>query len=94
MLTANIAISVSAFWAICASTNLYAMPIDMFGPGRAAFGVAVLTFAYGLMQAFFSLGIGKVVDHVGFNNVCFGMAGLPFIGVAILRLSTRKASVG
>jgi MFS transporter, ACS family, hexuronate transporter len=89
MLLANIAISISAFWAICASTNLYAMPIDMFGPGRAAFGVAVLTFAYGLMQAFFSLGIGKVVDHVGFNNVCFGMAGLPFIGVAILRLSTR-----
>jgi ACS family hexuronate transporter-like MFS transporter len=89
MMIANIAISISAFWAICASTNLYAMPIDMFGPGRAAFGVAVLTFAYGLMQAFFSLGIGKIVDHVGFSTVCFVMAGLPFVGVGVLRATNR-----
>jgi ACS family hexuronate transporter-like MFS transporter len=89
MLLGNVAISLSAFWAICASTNLYAMPIDMFGAGRAAFGVSMLTFAYGLMQAFFSLGIGKIVDHVGFPMVCLTMAALPLIGVAILRVTTR-----
>jgi ACS family hexuronate transporter-like MFS transporter len=90
MLLANVAISASAFWAICASTNLYAMPIDMFGAGRAAFGVSMLTFAYGLMQAGFSLGIGKIVDRFGFSTVCLAMAGLPIIGVAILRFTVQK----
>ena len=83
------AISISSFWAICVSTNLYAMPIDMFGPARAAFGVAALTFGYGLMQAFFSPAIGTIVDHVGFTTVCFSMAGLPLIGVIILRATCR-----
>jgi ACS family hexuronate transporter-like MFS transporter len=91
MLLGNVAISLSAFWAICASTNLYAMPIDMFGPGRAAFGVSMLTSAYGLMQAGFSLGIGKIVDHVGFSTVCLVMAALPLLGVAILRFTTSTA---
>jgi len=89
MILANVAISVSAFWAICASTNLYAMPIDLFGPSRAAFGVAALTCAYGLMQTFSSPVIGTVVDRFGFSAVCLGMAGLPLIGVLILRSATR-----
>ena len=69
------AVSMSFFWSVCISANLYALPIDLFGPRRAAFGVAVLTFAYGLMQAFFSpldrkcggsLRIHRSVrDHVG-----------------------------
>jgi ACS family hexuronate transporter-like MFS transporter len=86
---ATAAVSMSAFWAVCITTNLYAMPIDMFGPARAGFGVAVLTFSYGLMQTFLSPAIGSVVDHVGFTAVCFSMATLPLIGVAILRFVTR-----
>lgn len=83
------AISVSWFWAVCISTNLYAFPIDLFGPARAAFGVSALTFAYGLMQAFVSPAIGSIVDHVGFTTVCVAVAALPLIGVWILRVSTR-----
>jgi ACS family hexuronate transporter-like MFS transporter len=83
------AVCLSSFWAICISTNLYAMPIDMFGPSRAGFGVAALTFAYGLMQAFLSPMIGSVVDHVGFRTVCFAMAAMPLAGVAILRLTAK-----
>jgi ACS family hexuronate transporter-like MFS transporter len=89
MIVANIAISISAFWAICASTNLYAMPIDLFGASRAAFGVAALTAAYGLMQTFFSPVIGTIVDHFGFSTVCLAMAGLPLVGVLILRATIR-----
>ena len=37
------------------------------------------------MQTGFSLGIGKIVDHVGFSTVCLAMAALPMVGVAILR---------
>jgi ACS family hexuronate transporter-like MFS transporter len=83
------AISMSAFWAVCITTNLYAMPIDMFGPARAGFGVAALTFSYGAMQTFLSPAIGTVVDHFGFTAVCLGMAGLPLIGVGILRFATQ-----
>ncbi|HWZ30546.1 MAG TPA: MFS transporter [Bryobacteraceae bacterium] len=86
---AAVAVTSSAFWGICISTNLYAMPIDMFGPSRAGFGVAVLTFAYGAMQAFLSPRIGSVVDRFGFNTVCFAMSALPVIGVLILGLTTK-----
>jgi ACS family hexuronate transporter-like MFS transporter len=84
------AVSMSFFWSVCISANLYALPIDLFGPRRAAFGVAVLTFAYGLMQAFFSPLIGGMVDHFGFTAVCVVMSMLPLVGVGILQVTTRE----
>jgi ACS family hexuronate transporter-like MFS transporter len=92
LLFAAIAVTSSAFWGICISTNLYAMPIDMFGPARAGFGVAALTFAYGVMQAGFSPVIGGVVDRFGFSTVCMGMSAIPLVGVAILAVTTRPAA--
>lgn len=86
---ATAAISISAFWALGATGNLYSIPIDLFGPGRAALGVAALTSAYGWMQAPFSLAIGTVVDHAGFHVVFYGMSVLPLIGAAILWLTIR-----
>jgi hypothetical protein len=83
------AICVSSFWALSISTNLYSLPIDMFGPARAGFGVAILTFAYGLMQTFLSPAIGFVVDHAGFTTVCFSMAALPLIGVWIMQMTAK-----
>jgi hypothetical protein len=65
------------------------LPIDLFGRGRAGFGVAALTCAYGAMQAFVSPAIGGVVDHFGFNAVCVALSFTPLIGVGILRLSLR-----
>jgi len=85
---AALAVTSSAFWGICISTNLYAMPIDLFGPSRAAFGVAALTFAYGMMQALLSPAIGSIVDRVGFDTVCFTMSALPLVGVGILAVTT------
>jgi hypothetical protein len=87
---ADVAISWSAFWAICATTNLYALPIDMFGSGRAAFGVSALTLAYGGMQAASSPVIGKIVDQHGFSTVCVAMAGMPILGVIILQAMCAK----
>lgn len=83
------AVSMSFFWSVCISANLYALPIDLFGPRREAFGVAVLTFAYGLMQAFASPLIGGMVDHLGFRAVCVTMSMLPLVGVGILQITTR-----
>ncbi len=83
------AISLSYFWSLATSANLYALPIDLFGPGRAAFGIAALTFAYGLMQAFLSPAIGAIVDHVGFPTVCVSMSVLPLVGVWTLRVTIK-----
>lgn len=85
------AISVSYFWSVCLSTNLYVMPIDLFGAGRAAFGVAALTFAYGLMQTFASPVIGGLVDRFGFSSVCMGISVLPLASVGILRMGVVPA---
>jgi ACS family hexuronate transporter-like MFS transporter len=84
------AVSLSFLVLVFISGNLYALPIDLFGPERAAFGVSVLTFSYGIMQALLSPQIGKIVDHVGFPTVCYALAGTPLIGVAILKFTARE----
>jgi hypothetical protein len=82
----------SFFWSVCISVNLYALPIDLFGPRRAAFGVAVLTSAYGLLQAFASPVIGGMVSHFGFRAVCVTMSVLPLVGVGILQVTTKSGN--
>jgi ACS family hexuronate transporter-like MFS transporter len=89
---AAVAVCFSYFWTVCISANLYALPIDMFGPRRAAFGVAVLTFAYGILQSFVSPIIGRVADHEGFQAVFFVMSVSPLVGVWILQLTTKKSA--
>jgi MFS transporter, ACS family, hexuronate transporter len=79
------AISMSFFWTLAISTNVYALPIDLFGPAHAGLGVAALTSSFGLMTAFLSPWIGSEVDRVGFAPVCVALAVMPLFGVAILR---------
>jgi hypothetical protein len=86
------AISASFFWCLSISTNLYAMPIDWYGPGRAAFGVSMITCSFGLMTALISPAIGFVVDRFGFAPVCETMAILPLAGIAILQGATRNGA--
>ena len=84
------AISLSFFWTLAISTNVYALPIDLFGPARAGLGVAALTSSFGLMTAFLSPWIGSVVDRVGFTPVCVVLAVMPLLGVTILRWTTVR----
>ncbi len=86
-------ISLSFFWCLAISTNLYAMPIDLFGTRHAAFGVAILTGSYGLMQTVISPLIGWMVDHVGFSPVCVGVAALPLVGIGLLRHMSKPRRV-
>jgi hypothetical protein len=81
------AISVSFFFTLTLSANVYPLPIDVFGQARAAFGVAALTSAFGLMQTGISPLIGAMVDRVGFTPVCVTMAWLPLAGVFVLQKS-------
>ena len=79
------AISLSFFWTLAISANMYALPIDLFGPAHAGLGMAALTTSFGLMTAFLSPWIGGVVDRVGFSPVCVVLAVMPLLGVAVLR---------
>jgi len=87
---ATAVISLSFFWTVAMSANLYAMPLDMFGAARAGFAVSVLTFAYGLMQTFVSPLFGRLIDRYGFEPVCTGTAVLPLAAVAVLQLTKGR----
>ncbi len=87
---ATAAISVSFLFASAFSVNLYAMPLDAFRPERAAFGVSMLTGAYGAMQTVVSPLIGQLVDRWGFQPVCVMAALLPLAGILILRTAEVK----
>jgi len=82
---ATVLICASFFWVTAMSANVYAMPIDFWGAGRAGFGVAALTAAYGLMQAVVSPAIGLAIDRVGFNPVCVTLAILPLAACGVLQ---------
>ncbi len=87
---ATAVICFSYFSCVAASVNIYAMPLDLFGAGRAAFGVSTLTAAYGLMQAFFSPLAGAIIDRHGFPPVCILVAALPLASWALIRATARN----
>jgi ACS family hexuronate transporter-like MFS transporter len=87
-------ISVSAFWSSALSVNLYTMPLDVYGAERAAFTVAMLTAAYGAMQAIFSPAAGRLIDMYGFTPVCVIVALLPLAGCAVLAAANPRRSAG
>jgi ACS family hexuronate transporter-like MFS transporter len=87
--TAAICMSVAAL--SCLSVNYYSIPADLFGPGRAAFGVSMLTAVYGLMQTFLSPLIGKWSEQLGWQPVCMVIAVLPLASVVLLRAAFSRS---
>jgi ACS family hexuronate transporter-like MFS transporter len=87
--TAGIALS---FFAISAqSTNVYSLPLDVFGAKRAAFGVAALVASYGAMQAVVSPLFGWIQHHHGYAPLTWIAAVTPAAACVVLRL-TRSVS--
>jgi MFS transporter, ACS family, hexuronate transporter len=84
------AISLSFFWTLAISTNVYALPIDLFGKAHAGLGVAALTCSFGLMTALLSPWIGSVVDRAGFAPVCVLLSAMPLVGVGLLGWTVSK----
>ena len=90
-LLAALLIGISNFSAALLSVNLYALPIDIFGRERAAFNIASLTCAFGLMYFFFSIWIGRMLDtQQGFQPICWAAAIMPLIGVGVLYLTKER----
>ena len=61
--TATGVISVSYFFALAGSVNIYALPIDIFGAARSGLAIAALTCAFGVLQTVISPVIGYLSDH-------------------------------
>jgi len=83
-------ISLSFFMAVAMSVNIYAMPLDLYGSGRAAFAVSALTASYGLMQTVASPIFGRLIDLFGFGPVCGVCGVLPLASLALLALVGRS----
>lgn len=86
---ATAGMSMSFFWIAAWSTNLYTIPVDIFGAERAAFGVSALVCAYGAMQAIISRPLGQIIERYGFKGVCFTFAFLPLVAYACLTIFVR-----
>lgn len=87
---ATFGMSLSFFLIAAWSTNLYTMPVDLYGAAHAGFGVAALVFAYGAMQAIVSRPLGHVIEQYGFQPVCLTFGILPLIAYALLASVIRK----
>lgn len=89
-LTATIGMSISLFVVAAWSTNLYTIPIDLYGASRAAFGVSALVFSYGAMQALVSKPLGAGIERYGFAPVCLALAALPLAGTLLVYWQVRE----
>jgi len=87
------AICLALFTCQTVISSLNVIPLDLFGPGRAAFSISLLACAYSLMQTFVSPLIGASVDRFGFSGVSVGVTILPLLGLWILKsTAARKGS--
>ncbi len=87
---ATVVICASFFCCMAMSANLYAIPQDLYGPGRAAFALSAITFGYGAMQTVYSPMVGRMVDRYGFEPVCALTALAPMAGWLVLRYTERR----
>jgi len=84
-------IALSLFAVSAFSVNMYAIPLDAFGAGQAAFAISILTLCYGIMQAIISPLFGEVIDRAGYGPICLGTSLTLLAAWAILR-STENSN--
>lgn len=87
---AGAVICASYFFCLVASVNIYSMPLDLFGAGRAAFAVSGLTGVFGVVQIFISPVIGRVVAEHGFAPVCIAVSICPVGSWLVLRWALSR----
>jgi MFS transporter, ACS family, aldohexuronate transporter len=88
---ATAGISLSFFFSVAGSANIYALPIDIYGPGRSGVAISALTGAYGILQTVISPLIGKMGDRNLYPQVVW-MATLPLLlsALALSGCTVRK----
>jgi ACS family hexuronate transporter-like MFS transporter len=82
----TVLVSASFFFALAGSVNIYALPIDIFGAGKAGFAIAALTCSFGILQTVTSPIIGWLSDHQLYTQVVWIATGPLLLSAAALHL--------
>ena len=85
------AISLSIFAVAAFSTNMYSLPLDVFGGGRAAFAVSMLVASYGAVQLVISPIFGSLMDLRQWPLLAGFTAVTPLAACVVLRAAARLA---
>jgi ACS family hexuronate transporter-like MFS transporter len=78
-------ISISFFFALAGSVNIYAIPIDLYGAARSGLAISALTCAYGILQTVISPIIGYLSDNKLYTEVIWLVALPPILSSFVLR---------
>jgi len=84
-------ISASFFFVLAGSVNIYALPIDIYGPARAGLAISALVLSYGLLQTVISPIIGHLADLHLYRQVVYLVA-IPPLASCLLLLGIRDES--
>ncbi len=84
-------ISISFFFALAGSVNIYALPIDIYGPARAGLAISALTCAFGLLQTVISPIVGYLSDHKLYSEVVW-LVTIPLVLGALVLQGLRPAT--
>lgn len=86
---ATVIISLSFFFALAGSVNIYALPIDLYGAARSGVAIAALTCAFGILQTAISPVIGYLSDHKLYTQVIW-LVTLPLLLSAWVLMGCRS----
>lgn len=81
---ATVWISVSFFFSLAGSVNIYALPIDIFGAKQTGVALAALTCSYGVLLTVISPIIGYLSDHRLYTEVLCFVAVTPTLAALLL----------
>jgi MFS transporter, ACS family, hexuronate transporter len=82
-------ISMSYFWTLAGSVNIYVIPVDLFGPERAGFAISALVFAYGLLQFVVSPVIGHFAKAGQWETVVWMLSLPPLVSWSLLHFTVN-----
>lgn len=82
-------ISLSFFFALAGSVNIYTIPIDIYGAARSGLAISALTCAYGILQTVISPMIGYLSDRHLYTQVVW-IVTLPLLLSAMVLRGVRK----
>jgi hypothetical protein len=94
---ATVSIGLSYCFVAAGSTNLYTVPVDLYGASRSGFAIAGFVAAFGVTQFVFNPIFGYLTKYFGdYRVLCVGVSVLPLAAyslVAGLRNSTAGSRV-
>lgn len=82
-------ISLSFFFVLSGSVNIYAMPLDIYGAANAGLAISALTCAFGIMQTVLSPIIGYLSDHHLYTQVVWIVTAPLLLSALVLNLVRR-----